>query len=507
MSTPGSRVGELFGPYELRSLIGVGGMGEVYEGYDTDKDRVVAVKLLRREFAADPSFQERFRRESRIAARLQEPHIIPVHDFGEINGVLYIDMRLVDGADVKSVLGRGGPFDPGRATAIIAQVAAALDAAHASALVHRDIKPENVLLTAGDFAYLVDFGIAHLGGDTGLTSTGAAVGSCAYMAPERFSGQRPGPAADVYSLACLLYECLTGQPPFPTKNLTALMSAHVMSPPPRPSAMRAALNPAFDEVVAWGMAKDPATRCPSAGQLARAASAAAGVTHSATAVPPPAGSRPADARQEAAQKPNPPNMRYPPDEHHIQAPSNRLRSTGFGRAPLILAVVAAALLGATLIVVLWLAFGNTRRTDAIPVGPTVGPTTRQPTATNGPQYLPTSLIPTSAAQPSLPGTDAFGFLAYPGARCDPGNPAAAMAMTTHSALVICRSGPATFYYRGVRFSDNASIELANAVRSSDGFDVTNPSDGTHYQIRPTGLTITGPDGQADSEPMVQYASS
>ncbi|MCV6982594.1 serine/threonine protein kinase, partial [Mycolicibacterium pulveris] len=153
-----------FGPYELRSLIGAGGMGEVYQAYDTVKDRVVAVKLLRREFAADPSYQERFRRESRVAARLQEPHVIPVHDFGEINGVLYIDMRLVEGHDLKTVLAENGPLDPARATSIVAQVAAALDAAHACGLVHRDVKPENVLLNRNDFAYLVDFGIAHLGG-------------------------------------------------------------------------------------------------------------------------------------------------------------------------------------------------------------------------------------------------------------------------------------------------------------------------------------------------------
>ena len=510
VSTFRSRVGELFGPYELRSLIGAGGMGEVYEAYDTAKDRVVAVKLLRPEFAADPSFQERFRRESRIAARLQEPHIIPVHDFGEINGVLYIDMRLVNGADLKSVVAQDGPLDPGRATAIIAQVAAALDAAHACGLVHRDIKPENVLLTAENFAYLVDFGIAHLGGDTGLTSAGAAIGSCAYMAPERFSGQRPAPAADVYSLACLLYECLTGQPPFPTGDLTALMSAHMMSPPPRASATRAALNPAFDEVIARGMAKDPAARWPSAGELARAASSVAAQAHSATAMAIAPRTRSADTRQFAARWPDPVDTGSTPYPDHGQQPRSPSPRTGFGRTPMILAVTAAALLGATLIVALWLAFGNTRRTDGTTApGPTVTPTDSGPVATSnaGPPLSSTVASASATAQPSLPGTDTLGFVAYPGARCDPGNPAAAMAMTTASALVICRSGPATFYYRGVRFSDNAGIELPNAVRSSDGFDVTNPSDGTRYQVRPTGLTITGPDGQVDAEPMVEYASS
>ena len=210
----GSRLGTHFGSYELQELIGVGGMGEVYRAYDTVRERMVALKLLRTDVAADPSYQDRFRRESRIAARLQEPHVIPVHDFGEIDGVLYIDMRLVEGASVKDELRVNGVLPPARAVSIIGQVAAALDAAHANGLVHRDIKPENVLLTPDDFAYLVDFGIAYGGGEATVTKTGLIIGSCAYMATERLSGKAGGPASDVYSLTCLLYECLTGRAPF-----------------------------------------------------------------------------------------------------------------------------------------------------------------------------------------------------------------------------------------------------------------------------------------------------
>jgi serine/threonine-protein kinase len=277
MTSPqgGSRLGTRFGPYELNAVIGVGGMGEVYRAYDTVKERTVAVKVLRAEMAADPNYQERFRRESRMAARLQEPHVIPVHDFGDINGVLYIDMRLVDGGSLKDELRASGPLDPGRATSIIAQVAAALDAAHADGLVHRDIKPENVLLTPDDFAYLVDFGIAHGGGDASMTMTGLIIGSCAYMSAERFSGGQVGPSSDVYSLTCLLYESLTGRPPFETGDLRQLMTAHMFSPPPRPSIMRRGINRAFDDVIAKGMAKKPADRFASAGELAKAATAAA----------------------------------------------------------------------------------------------------------------------------------------------------------------------------------------------------------------------------------------
>ena len=203
--------------------------------------------------AADKSYQERFRRESRVAARLQEPHVIPVHDFGDIDGTLYIDMRLVEGASLKDELRVNGPLEPKRAASIITQVAAALDAAHADKLIHRDIKPENVLLTPDDFAYLVDFGIAHAGGDASVTSTGLIIGSCAYMAAERFAGGQVGPAADIYSLTCLLYECLTGRAPFETGgDLRQLMTAHMFSPPPRPSMMRPGITRAFDEVIAQG---------------------------------------------------------------------------------------------------------------------------------------------------------------------------------------------------------------------------------------------------------------
>ena len=271
----GTRVGTQFGPYELQSLIGVGGMGEVYRAYDTVRERLVAIKLLRTEVAADQSFQQRFRRESRIAARLQEPHVIPVHDFGDIDGVLYIDMRLVEGASLKDELLAKGALPPTRAVSIISQVAAALDAAHGNGLVHRDIKPENVLLTPDDFAYLVDFGIAHGGGEANVTSTGLVIGSCAYMAPERFSGGRGGPAADVYSLTCLLYECLTGRAPFEAGDVRQMMGAHMFSPPPRPSIMRRGINRAFDDVVAKGMAKKPTDRYTTAGELAKAAAVAA----------------------------------------------------------------------------------------------------------------------------------------------------------------------------------------------------------------------------------------
>ncbi|MEV6767979.1 serine/threonine-protein kinase [Nocardia sp. NPDC051030] len=304
MDAPPSRAGGRFGPYELRSLLGRGGMGEVYEAYDTSKDRVVALKLLPPELAKDPSYQERFRRESQAAARLAEPHIIPIHDWGEIDGQLYIDMRLVRGQDLHSLLGAQGALPPLRAVNIIEQIAAGLDAAHYSGLVHRDVKPANILVTDADFAYLADFGIARAEGDSTITMTGTAVGSYAYMAPERFDDAGPVTGrADIYSLGCVLHECLTGNKPFPAQNMSLLIRAHISEPPPRPSAQRNGIPHALDSVVARALAKDPNGRFLTAGEFARAARAALAGTEVApppVAMTPPARTVPPAAPPTAA---------------------------------------------------------------------------------------------------------------------------------------------------------------------------------------------------------------
>ncbi len=268
----GARTGTTLGRYHLGRLLGRGGMGEVYEAHDTGKDRVVALKLLNPEFAQDAGFRERFARESQTAARLAEPHVIPIHDFGEIDGLLFIDMRLVGGRNLADIL-KGGPLTPTRAVGIVAQVASALDAAHAQHLVHRDVKPANVQVTDGDFAYLLDFGVAMADTETRMTSAGMFVGSQAYAPPERFTGETPGPASDVYSLAAMLYETLTGHLPFAAKTMPAMMHAHQTVPPPAPS-VNPAVPASFDAVIARGMAKRPQDRFASCGDLAGAAEAA-----------------------------------------------------------------------------------------------------------------------------------------------------------------------------------------------------------------------------------------
>ena len=268
----GSRVGSWFGPYHLIRLLGRGGMGEVYQAEDTRKRRVVALKLISPQYSDDPMFRARMQREADSAGRLTEPHVVPIHDYGEINGQLYLDMRLIEGADLSTLLKRGGPLSPPRAVAIVRQVAAALDAAHASGVTHRDVKPENILITGDDFAYLVDFGIARAATDQGLTHTGMAMGTYKYMAPERFGGSEVTYRADIYSLACVLCECLTGSPPYRADSIERAIAAHLTEPPPRPSQLRpGAVPPALDRVLATGMAKNPEERYRSAGELANAA--------------------------------------------------------------------------------------------------------------------------------------------------------------------------------------------------------------------------------------------
>ncbi len=266
-----SRVGSRIGRYHLKRLIGKGGMGEVYEAEDTVKDRIVALKLLPEAMSDDPVFRARLHREAHSAGRLQEPHVVPIHDYGEVDGLLFVEMRMINGTDLRKVLKRSGPMPPARAVAIVRQIASALDAAHEVGVVHRDVKPENILITGDDFAYLVDFGIANAANDEKLTELGTAVGTYAYMAPERFTTDEVTYRVDVYALACVLHECLVGAQPYPGDSVSVVITAHLMQPPPRPSDLRPGIPRAFDEVIARGMAKKPDERYAAAGGLAQAA--------------------------------------------------------------------------------------------------------------------------------------------------------------------------------------------------------------------------------------------
>ena len=263
--------GTPFGRYRLIELLGRGGMGEVWRAHDTVTDRVVAIKLLPAHLSEDEEFQRRFRREAHAAARLDTPHVVPIYDYGEIDGRLFVSMRLIVGRDLDTVLADGA-LEPARAVRIIEQVAKALHAAHKLGLIHRDIKPSNILLDEDDFAYLIDFGIARATDETRMTKSGNTIGTFAYIAPERLEGGTEEDArADIYSLACVLYEALTGQPPFAGTTTKQLMYAHVHTPPPRPSTSQPNVPAKFDAVIAKGMAKGPDQRYATTVELEDAA--------------------------------------------------------------------------------------------------------------------------------------------------------------------------------------------------------------------------------------------
>lgn len=265
--------------YRIEQVVGRGGMGVVYRAGQLALGRQVAIKLITPERSQDPVFRRRFKAESRVAASIEHANVIPVYEAGEDDGLLFIAMRLVDGIDLGELLARRGALDPARAVPLILQLAGALDAAHARGLVHRDVKPANALVTFDEpeHLYLTDFGVArHIGVDTGLTKSDQWVGTLDYLAPEQIKGDAVDARTDIYALAGVSYQCVTGQTPFPRDNEPAKLWAQINAPPPSPSALGLGLLPALDEVIARGMAKDPAGRFATAGELARAFAEAVG---------------------------------------------------------------------------------------------------------------------------------------------------------------------------------------------------------------------------------------
>ncbi len=269
-------------------MLGRGGMGVVYLAFDPRLKRRVALKVLAPELAHDRSFRERFIRESEVAASLDHPNVVPIFEAGEHDGVLYIAMRYVEGTDLGGLLEREGPLDPTRAVALITQVASALDAAHEVGLIHRDVKPGNVLVGKADHAYLTDFGlIRRMSHGTSLTRTGQFMGTIEYVAPEQIRGDAVDGRADVYSLGCLLHECLTGVSPFASDLEVTMLYAHLEEAPPRVTDRRPELPPGIDAVVAKAMAKRAADRYPTAGALAEDAREALAPAPSWVPIPPP----------------------------------------------------------------------------------------------------------------------------------------------------------------------------------------------------------------------------
>lgn len=270
--------GDEFAGYRIERRLGRGGMGILYLAVEPGLERRVALKLIAPEAASDEVFARRFAEESRIAASIEHPNVVPIYAAGEEAGVPYIAMRFVAGADLARRLTREGRLSPPAAVDLIAQIGNGLDAIHAAGLIHRDVKPANVLLSGddgGDHAYITDFGVArNVATESGLTQTGRFVGTLDYVAPEQISGDAIDARVDVYALGCLLFKLLTGEVPFPKDGDAARLFAHLNDPPPAPSLYVPEVSIALDDVVIRAMSKSPDDRYPSAGDLGRAAQAA-----------------------------------------------------------------------------------------------------------------------------------------------------------------------------------------------------------------------------------------
>jgi hypothetical protein len=258
---PQDGIGTDFVGYRIQALLGRGGMGVVYRAFDLRLKRAVALKLVAPELALDERFRSRFAHETELAMSLEHPNVVPIYDAGDVDGLLYLAMRYVEGTDLSDLVRAEAPLDPARAVAIARQLGNALDAAHARGLVHRDVKPSNVLLDADEHVYLADLGLTRRLDEHGPRLGDArSVGSPAYVAPEIIEGRTADGRADVYSLGCVLYECLTGQPPFTAGSRLAIAWAHLEQEPPRTSARNPTLPEALDAVVRKALAKDPNER-------------------------------------------------------------------------------------------------------------------------------------------------------------------------------------------------------------------------------------------------------
>jgi tRNA A-37 threonylcarbamoyl transferase component Bud32 len=270
--------GYVFAGYRIDELIGRGGMGMVYRATNVALNRIYALKVLAPELLEDERFQERFRREIRVAASLQHPNVVGIHYAGEHEGLLFLAMDYVHGTDLREILKKSGALHPERAVELLSQAASAIDAAHARGLIHRDVKPANILITVKDGeerAYLTDFGVAkRFDTVADLTATGVVVGTVDYMAPEQITGGHVDARTDIYALGCVFFQMLSGHVPYERDNSVAKLFAHVSDPPPSIEGELAELYPTFGQVVEKAMAKDPADRYLSAGDFLRDAAAA-----------------------------------------------------------------------------------------------------------------------------------------------------------------------------------------------------------------------------------------
>jgi serine/threonine-protein kinase len=390
--------GSSFGPYRIESVLGRGGMSVVYLAEDTRLGRRVAIKVLASELAADAAFRSRFVRESQLAAGLEHPNIVPVYEAGETDGRLFIAMRYVRGTDLRSLITLEGPLEPDRTIGLLRPVAAALDAAHRRGLVHRDVKPGNILIASDEgeeHVYLSDFGLSkHTTSQSGLTRTGQFMGTVDYVAPEQIQGQEVDGRADGYSLACVLYECLTSRAPYAKESDVATLFGHIQDPPPRVTEAKPNLPAEIDDAVARGMAKDRDARPRTCVTLIDEAARALGAPSGPRELPevPPAPTATATAPAVPDPSSSPPVVSSPPST------SPRGRS---GNSRVIAAFAAAGVAIAVLIVVLGLALtGGDEPSPGLTPGGATGSTS--PTPSPSPSPSPAAAAFTDPGPISIP---------------------------------------------------------------------------------------------------------
>ncbi len=402
------RIGSRIGGYLIQSVLGRGGMSVVYLAEDTRLDRRIALKVMAEELAENESFRTRFVREAKMAANLEHPNIVPLYDAGEIDGVLYLAMRVIRGTDLRQVIDAEGALDPERTMGIMRQVASSLDAAHRAGLVHRDVKPGNILLaTDGDeeHAYLSDFGLTkQVSSDSGLTKTGTFMGTVDYVAPEQIRGSEVDGRTDQYSLGCVMYECLTGSVPFVKDQDVATLFAHVEDEPPRVSVMRPEFPAAVSDVVARAMAKQRDARFETCQAFVQAARSALRET-----APPLAPTVVAAGPAAISVPPAPPGR----DEAPLEPTSPR----GSRRGLLIAAIVAAVAIAGTVAGIALTRDGQDRAATTGSTGSTgvtsaTGPT--DPTGATGSSGATGVTAPTgptgTTIPPRLEDGEHFGFI-------------------------------------------------------------------------------------------------
>ena len=514
--------GESFAGFRVIRSLGAGGMGEVFLVEHPRLPRRDALKVLSADFTTNEEYRQRFLREAELAAALWHPNLVTIHDRGEAEGRLWISMDFVDGSDAAELIRTrypaGMPVD--QVSTIVTAVASALDSIHSKGMLHRDVKPANILCEepAGGLRRiaLADFGIARQINDSvGITATNMTIGTVSYAAPEQLMGRSMDGRADQYALAASAFHLLTGTTPFADSNPAVVISQHLNAAPPRPGAVRPELS-RLDATFARGLAKEPEQRFSSCSKfvdsLEKALNSVVTQGDNTMAAPGPAPTLLAPTPLAQVRQPALPPTVQP-------GPAGSPRKSSLSPTTLVAALLGLGLIAAVFFVGSQLAKRSQPPTStqaaspttvttavSVPPPPQVTVTVSAPTSTIA---QPPARQPTTAAPRVLADADVHGFLDYGGAAGCSGNDRAVVVMRTpQSALVVCQSPGAGAYYRGLRLSDMATIQLTNIVVTDSGSTivVTNSEDGTRYEISNAGLEIVKNGEVLSSEPAIEFST-